>query len=597
VYPEYNQPDPTQGGRLHLVATAEGLKELNSVKINGEEMMNLKGNNYTFFDWGKAMYNAKTSQLWIAFHSRNVDWMDNEQLMNILVTDNSGNCVSGSYIPILTDLSITWITPQEDDQMTQTNWILHVHNYGNQDLSVEGVLFSGMNLNARASRTFPIALTSGGHAVIPFSSPVALTRGDLFTIGVYATDSKGQSVQVSNGGRVPDSRFSIEVWPYSPDCPVPSANDDNWNELKSHGIDTVFYSAADFWSNCHLQYSDVVNKLAENETFYIWSDLTGALNIVPEKAHHISAILLGDEVDGDANKDLYKCLSSALEAERKLPNVLTYQGGKTNRHSGEFSGITDIQGVDAYIGACAPAIIETTATLHVQMSWAFARNTRNNHMPLPSIAYSQLFFGKWPYQANANEIVLQLGSVIASGSKGMSLFESVQQLFDSQRQDWDGPIRSVFKSITNPTIRHILRTGDIQSLPIKSSDTGNPIDSVSSIVEVIRNEKHIMIVILNTNASGYSYLLCHIGASKHWEINDHTISKVEISLGADIDASSLNLANFDQVVSGNLSPVSNLNSSLSGNTLVLENVQLSGDFPVRILLIPYQLAGRTNPIK
>lgn len=115
-------------------------------------------------------------------------------------------------------------------------------------------------------------------------------------------------------------------------------------------------------------------------------------------------------------------LSTALEMQDKYPWTLTYQGGKTNRHNGLYAGICDIQGLDFYIAACAPTIVPVVQHLPVTASYAYIRNARNNHMPLPAMTYSQLY-GSWAYEPNSVEIILQVSYVLASGAKGITLFQ------------------------------------------------------------------------------------------------------------------------------------------------------------------------------
>jgi hypothetical protein len=515
--------------------------------------------------------------------------MDSNKALHVQVADSKGNCVAGSFTPSATDLAITWITPSQDNQMTQNSWIMHVHNYGAKPYTIQSAEFSGVSINNSSSRAFPIQLAAGTHAIIPFRSQVALTRGDLFTAAVHATNSNGQQFAIANGGRVPDSRYTIEVWPKEGDCPFPSVNDKSWNELKSHGIDTAFMTDGDVVHSCHSSVGELIANQSDKEQFFMWTSPEGAREVPEDKKFYISAILLADENDGDANKEAHELLSKALQVSSEQPHILSYQGGKTNRHSGEFSGITDIQGIDIYVAACVPAIIDAIATLPLQAAYAYLRNTRNNHMPLPSVSYSQLY-GNWKYEPNVQEILVQIGSVLLSGAKGMSLFQSWDKQFDLNRKDWDGPIKDLLLSVANPTVRHVLRTGDVESLPLRWSDSGNPIQSIRSLVEVIRNDNYIMVLLVNTNGSGYNYVLCHIGLSKHWNIRPHTVGKVEIDLGSDVDVSSIDSQNVQEASKGNIVKAGNLKASLQGNTFVLEQVELSDSSPVRILLIPYHFS-------
>ena len=49
--------------------------------------------------------------------------------------------------------------------------------------------------------------------------------------------------------------------------------------------------------------------------------------------------------------------------------------------------ITDIQGMDVYIGACAPTIVPVIDPLPITYTYLYLKNTRNNHMPLPTWLY------------------------------------------------------------------------------------------------------------------------------------------------------------------------------------------------------------------
>jgi hypothetical protein len=65
--------------------------------------------------------------------------------------------------------------------------------------------------------------------------------------------------------------------------------------------------------------------------------------------------------------------------------------------------------------------------------------------------------------------------------------------------------------VANPTVREVVRSGDIGGFAFQSSDVGDPIASISSLTEVIRNHEWIMIVVVNTDActsSGVSLRRC-----------------------------------------------------------------------------------------
>ena len=60
----------------------------------------------------------------------------------------------------------------------------------------------------------------------------------------------------------------------------------------------------------------------------------------------------------------------------------------------------------------------------------------------------------------------------------------------------------VVADIANPTVRQVIRTGDIDGLSFLSSDGGVASGSPKSITQVIRNHEYILIVVVNTDAQG-----------------------------------------------------------------------------------------------
>ena len=53
-------------------------------------------------------------------------------------------------------------------------------------------------------------------------------------------------------------------------------------------------------------------------------------------------MFLADENDGQDDSNLRSTLNASLAVVDNYPDLLTYQGGKTNRHDGAYAGITDI---------------------------------------------------------------------------------------------------------------------------------------------------------------------------------------------------------------------------------------------------------------
>ena len=315
------------------------------------------------------------------------------------------------------------------------------------------------------------------------------------------------------GGVIPE-RFPIEAWPNSKDCPVPGAektNDKDYDTVKDLGIDSIFLS------------TDACGDVVDTADSLAQKDLPMTLMLKVKEVSRtknqskISAVYIGDEVDGDMNNNLRD--TDPQQMNDAYPAIPTYQGGKTNSHIGSYSGITDIQGMDAYLGACAPTIVPVIKPLPIDYPYLYLKNTRNNHMPLPTWLYSQLYSDAWSYQANANEIVAQIAQTVLAGAKGVTLFQSKQDEFDQHDLK---PIKQILNSIQG--VKEHLRIGSIGGAKITSS--GEPI-----MYEAIRTPNKLVLVVLNTKAHGYSNLICHIYiAGKHWNFDEQKVGKLELEI-------------------------------------------------------------------
>jgi hypothetical protein len=108
---------------------------------------------------------------------------------------------------------------------------------------------------------------------------------------------------------------------------------------------------------------------------------------------HVFALMIADEDDTPKypTSDIQQKLSVALSARSTLRDVPTFQGGATNRNAGTYSGISDFQGVDAYVASCAPHFFNFFEKTLLRMPYDYALNTRANHMPLPSLVCDRRF--------------------------------------------------------------------------------------------------------------------------------------------------------------------------------------------------------------
>ena len=184
--------------------------------------------------------------------------------------------------------------------------------------------------------------------------------------------------------------------------------------------------------------------------------------------------------------------------------------------------MTDVQGIDLYVAACAPHI--TTWGTHHPLRGAFdyLLNTRNNHMPLPTWQYAQGLHGGWnrdllgmeiSVQPDPQEIWVQAMSVVAGGGKGIMWFQTDQDEATSHPARWDAITKSNW-SIRG--VRRLLREGDL---------TGGASSDAETIVDAIRSPDAIVVPIINLRAAqAPTDIACAAIATEamvpHWVLED-----------------------------------------------------------------------------
>ena len=238
---------------------------------------------------------------------------------------------------------------------------------------------------------------------------------------------------------------------------------------------------------------------------------------------------------------------------------------------GAFAGIADIQGSDAYAGACAPTMLPVIRRLPLQYPYYYLRNARDNHKPLTMWGYSQLYSDAWTYQANANELVAQIGQVVLSGSKAMMLFQANLEQADGHK---NGPIKEALRNVQ--ALREELRVGDVQGAPFTStSKLGEEV-----MVETILTPERLIVAIVNTDASGYSNLLCHALTSRHWTFQKHTIDELTLTL----PLGAANLTNWQQTKDGALVALDDVQVAPDAASVALRGIALDDEVPFRMFV-------------
>lgn len=570
--------DPKHGRRVHIIldGIAPGVAEadLTAVTINGQHGLNLDTSDsadLTYLDWVRVHTNGATGSVWVSFHTRNLDWLGSAVKVHV---EGKGGAVlyDGSVTPVAVEsgLTLSYVSLRKNG----TEAVLHVHNAdGGAAHTLDGAKIDGKALTLPTAAAKPVP--PGGHLVL--TVPLSAAKG-VNAVWTASLISGGRTAGF--GGRVPSSeRFVVEAWPKSTDCALPGGNDANAAEAASLGIDSL-YASGSWHKSCNGTLVSVVDQLAAGGSgwWHVMTDASTAAALSPgARQSVVDALLLGDEVDGkvDAEHIRKNALKAALGAAAVAPDVPTYQGSKTTRNVGTFAGITDIQGSDAYAAACAPTMLPAVKTLPLQYPYFYLRNARDNHAPGVFWGYSQFYSDAWGYQADAPELIAQIGQTVLSGSKALMLFQFSHEQMHGHKVD---DLKTALAAVR--AVGRVVREGDVGGIAFSTSAKLNR----QVMVEAIRSPEQLLLAIVNTNANGYSNLLCHTDVSKHWSFSKYTIDTLTLDLASAPDVAAL--SNWREPIGkdGELVPVDGVKVSVNGSKVQLEGIELDDDVPMRFLV-------------
>lgn len=454
-------------------------------------------------------------------------------------------------------------------------------------------MIDALEINGQA-HAGPWAVGAQQSLVLAVPLARAAVAGDVWTVALQlAAGSKSPGASpLGWGARVLPEAFPLMTWPHGEDCPFPGvagADPSHYHDLADVAIDTALVYTDAKTGACSDR-AGIIDTLGRAKApLRLWAEFDPVSKA--QDLSNVDAVFLGDEVDGDLNAALRDPRGAAANA--KWPRLFTYQGGKTNAHVGAFAGITDVQGMDAYCAACAPTMLPVTMDLPLQYPYLYIRNARDNHMPLPSMLYSQLYnAGKggsaraaprnltshadasarlstgsgWSYQANYNELTTQIGSVLLAGAKGLTLFQTNSALFRSLKVA-QSPVGAALRSIAH--LRETLRVGDIAGLRFTTTAALGK----QALIEVIRAPARVLVVVVSTNADGYNNLLCHVFSQTHWNFSPLLVEHIAIF------DSPVPLGNFTEVVDGSdVAPQGNATAAFGadGRSVDIANVAIDG---------------------
>lgn len=161
-----------------------------------------------------------------------------------------------------------------------------------------------------------------------------------------------------------------------------------------------------------------------------------------------------------------------------------------------------------------------------------------------------------------------------AGSKALMLFQSNEALFEAHDSKRVG---EAIKSVQ--AVSDVLTTGSVTGLSYELSEPNN----AAVMVGVVRNPEKIAVIVTNTDAYGYSNLVCHVDLDRHWNFRPHTLESLTLQLASAVGVNTL--TNWQEVVDGVVGPVRS-GISISNDTehreVILSNVELDSEFPLRI---------------
>lgn len=585
---------PTSGGRFHVAAIAATTGTITKVTVDGLDVStlatpDLKPSIEWAHVWPKKVVAGEP--VWIQFHSRAAKW-DSASTGAFKIETDAGVAAEGTFPVAKTTVPITWVTTTPD----RATALVHVQNRDTAARTIERLLVNGRDVTASAclaEKTLAAGETT--LITIPLCAPWKL--GDAWTVAVEYADAP-TAVGV---GRVVTPVYPIEAWNNTGECPWPGPGGKAANYeaiVKNGGVDTL-YTHAGVCGACGCDTYTLLNDTLPKAGIrtLVTSDLgksTGKGTKLTNLAS-VAAFSTGDESDGSVFVDASGSDDRQVSAPAKkandsedlwgwYPEVPTFNGGKTNKNIGTFAGMADVQGMDFYIGACAPHITRFGTDYPLRGPYDYLKNTRENHMPLPTWLYAQGLSPAWhkevevsgvklvDYYASpsASEILVQGMHVVAAGAKGFLWFQVNQDRAKESPAAWQAIVK------TNAMVRRVrehLREGDVAGLAKTSG---------KALVEAIRARDAIVVPVVDEDTTAKpTDVACNTATSAaavpRWKFAAQTLA-VEVSIPNDFGVAEV----FEITADG---PKDFTSIAASGRTLTLSSVALDEATPVRLFVI------------
>lgn len=586
IYDEYTAY-PTDGGRFHIAGVAAATGTVTTVALDGVDMSTLLQPPSPRIEWFHVYPSVVTAgePIWVAFHSRDPAF-DVATTGTIRVETDGGVALDGTFPVAIATAPLTSITLSAD----RKTLLVHVRNDGDTPVTATRLLVNGRDVQTGGVACIADPAIAPGDAAL-WTVPLceAMAAGTPVTV-VVDFDGAPASVGVLRALR---PHFPVEAWGVGSDCAVPGANDAAFQAHLDAGFDTFYL----YWggnAECGYETSTLVNDVFPES----WPGVHALVGDdflkrpSPETAitdpTAVAGFLTGDESDGEIYLEdgSPKPATKAADAKRlweMYPELTVYNGAMTNGNVGTFAGMVDVQGIDAYMGACAPYITAFEKPRPPRVVHDYLRNTRDNHMPLTTWFYAQGLHSGWNVgedpvrhvQPAPQEILTQAMMVLTAGGKGLMWFQTDQDEAAVSPERW--------KAIADANwairaVRDLVREGDITG-----AATTNAGDDV--LIEAIRSRDAIVVPLVALATDNVvDYVACiewivALTPPPAWTFSAQTVD-VSVRVPPDLAVAEV----FEVEVGGGLADVAWASDGAS-RTLTLPDISLSNASPVRLFVL------------
>ncbi len=586
VYPEASIPDPVDGGRVQAVALAAASGNVIRVEVQGRdvtalasdaggeeppvEVAEIAGDDWMHWIhvWPRQVVAGQP--IWVAFHSGQA-WLDQAASVSVRVTTDQGVALDGNFTPAIAPVPFGYVVPDPG----YASFRMHLRNASDAPRTLVRLVVDGRDVTGSAC--IPDRAVRPGQAVM-WTVPLcaAAARGDAWT-AVAEWDDGTHSVAA---GRVVAPHFGIHTWPSSSDCPFPGANDANWRRHWEAGFDTPFLWKPGYagYEGCNGANAQAILSAAEpipGQWLMVSKD-------IPVDGHDTDRLMwfTGDEPDGETGTAPWGKSRHSIRLWQQTPGMATYVGGSRHRHNGAFAGVTDIQGFDIYVSACAPYILDYGTFPPLRAPFDFARAVRFNQQPLPTWFYSHGMLGatELDRQPSPAELWVEALSPVAAGTKGLMYFQSNMGAADRHPASWQA-IADANRMVRG--VRALLAQGDPTGQVVAT-----PVGAV--LADGIRAPDALVVPVIDVKADvEMSDVRCLFEQDPHWILAD-VGAAVRVAVPDDLP-----VAEVFEVRDGAVVPPDGVPYAL-GRDVVLPSVMLSEARPVRLFVLAAsaEVAGR-----